>query len=557
MEALKYDLKQVIFICKRQVLLLFVCIIIEGCMTYAQPLLLTKITDQGILGKNLTALLSSVLFFVAAKVSVAGMGVLRSYEFVKIHNQMFGRLNEKAFAKLYRIPISMYKEKNGMQILQALQTDIQSLSSIFDEIAALSVGAVFQVIAGAVGLSVISPQMTILLFAMIVAKFIIVVFFSQRKKEVVKENLLMNNQFMAWLEEQISGIREMKLWNLYTFQNNELKKLQKKLLQSYQKSAMWDQKYSFCEVSLDTLIMGFLYLLGGYLVIMGKTTAGSLLAFITYCSNITGSITLLIDVRYYFARIKPSAERFYEFLNGKEEKALFSKKVCYNENDKELIPVIEFCDVTFSYHGQKPVLDGISFQIYQGEKVAIIGNNGVGKSTLFDLITGLYQPDQGIIKIKGRDIRELGLETIRGEIAVVSQNPFFYNTSVIDNIDLGRRNNMEDVVQVCRLSGADSFISQMEEGYETMLGNRGLKLSGGERQKIAVSRALLRKAEIVLLDEATTGYDVDSRKHTMESLFSKQTLVKVTHQEEELRGMDSIYRLHRGKLERIRGGEGK
>ena len=93
--------------------------------TYAQPLLLTKITDQGILGKNLTALLSSVLFFVAAKVSVAGMGVLRSYEFVKIHNQMFGRLNEKAFAKLYSIPISMYKEKNGMQILQALQTDIQ------------------------------------------------------------------------------------------------------------------------------------------------------------------------------------------------------------------------------------------------------------------------------------------------------------------------------------------------------------------------------------------------------------------------------------------------
>ena len=242
---------------------------------------------------------------------------------------------------------------------------------------------------------------------------------------------------------------------------------------------------------------------------------------------------------------------------GKRRRQYFSKKVCYNENDKELIPVIEFCDVTFSYHGQKPVLDGISFQIYQGEKVAIIGNNGVGKSTLFDLITGLYQPDQGIIKIKGKDIRELGLETIRGKIAVVSQNPFFYNTSVIDNIDLGRRNNMEDVVQVCRLSGADSFISQMEEGYETMLGNRGLKLSGGERQKIAVSRALLKKAEIVLLDEATTGYDVDSRKHTMESLFSKQTLVKVTHQEEELRGMDSIYRLHQGKLERIRGGEGK
>ena len=187
MDALKYDLKQVIFICKRQVLLLFVCIIIEGCMTYAQPLLLTKITDQGILGKNLTALLSAVLFFVAAKVSVAGMGVLRSYEFVKIHNQMFGRLNEKAFAKLYRIPISMYKEKNGMQILQALQTDIQSLSSIFDEIAALSVGAVFQVIAGAVGLSVISPQMTILLFAMIAAKFIIVFFSHKERKKLLKK----------------------------------------------------------------------------------------------------------------------------------------------------------------------------------------------------------------------------------------------------------------------------------------------------------------------------------------------------------------------------------
>ena len=117
----------------------------------------------------------------------------------------------------------------------------------------------------------------------------------------------------------------MKLWNLYTFQNNELKNYRRSCC-SLIKKAPCGIKYSFCEVSVDTLIMGFLYLLGGYLVIMGKTTAGSLLAFITYCSNITGSITLLIDVRYYFARIKPSAERFYEFLNGKEEKAIFSKK---------------------------------------------------------------------------------------------------------------------------------------------------------------------------------------------------------------------------------------
>lgn len=555
MNALRNDLKRIIFVCKRYFLLLSVCIIIESIATYLQPLLITKITDKGIIENNFSVLSYSVFLFLLVKIMGAGSGVLRSYGFMKIHNKMFALLNEKMFEKLYRCPMNFYKEKNGMEIINALQTDIQYLSAIFDEIAAVSVGAVFQVISGMFGLSIVNTNMTLILFVMIGVKYEIVTLFSKRKRDIIKENLNINNQFMSWLEEQINGIREMKLWTLYNFKNKDLRKVQKVLLGSYQKNIMWDQKYSFCESIIDAFVIGFMYVFGGYLVIQNQMTAGSLLAFVTYCGTINSSIALLIDVKYYFAKIKPSADRFYNFLNGEEETSLFTKSISDYVDEQDKKPMVEFQNVKFSYDNQKKILDGISFQIYKGEKVAIIGKNGVGKTTIFDLITGICQTDEGTIKIEGQEIQKIGVETIRKNIAVVSQNPFFYNASVRDNIDLEKKYSKEEVVRVCQKSGADDFISQMEKGYATILGSGGQKLSGGERQKIAVSRAVLKRAKIVLLDEATTGYDMESRKTSMKELFPNQTVIVITHHQEELEGMDKIYRLHQGKIEKVNRGE--
>ena len=249
--------------------------------------------------------------------------------------------------------MSFYKDKNGMEIINALQTDIQYLSAIFDEIAAVSVGAVFQVLAGALGLSVVNKNMTVLLFVMIGVKYGIVTLFSKRKRDILRENLIVNNQFMSWLEEQVNGMREMKLWTLYNFKNKELRKVRKILLDSYQKNVMWDQKYSFCGNILDALVIGIIYLVGGYFVIQRQMTAGSLLAFVTYCGTINSSITLLIDVKYYFAKIRPSADRFYTFLNREEEPALFTKSVNNYMDEQGKTPIIEFKDVKFSYDRQK------------------------------------------------------------------------------------------------------------------------------------------------------------------------------------------------------------
>lgn len=189
MNTLKIDLKRIIFMCKKYLLLLLACIIIESIITYIQPFLVTKITDDGIIKGNFTVLLYSVILFLLAKVIGAGSGVLRSYGFMKIHNKMFALLNEKMFQKLYRCPMSFYKDKNGMEIINALQTDIQYLSAIFDEIAAVSVGAVFQVLAGALGLSVVNKNMTVLLFVMIGVKYGIVTLFSKRKRDIISVGL--------------------------------------------------------------------------------------------------------------------------------------------------------------------------------------------------------------------------------------------------------------------------------------------------------------------------------------------------------------------------------
>ncbi len=212
---------------------------------------------------------------------------------------------------------------------------------------------------------------------------------------------------------------------------------------------------------------------------------------------------------------------------------------------------IAFRDVTFAYD-DAPVLDGVSFEVARGQIVAVVGHSGAGKSTLLDLIPRFYDPGSGVVEIDGTDVRRATLDSLRGQIAVVSQDPFLFQTTIRENIRYGRPETTDDdVIEAAKAANIDEFIAGLPEGYDTLCGERGVKLSGGQRQRITIARAVLKDAPILILDEATSSLDAESQRlvhEALQRLMEDRTTFVIAHRLSTVQHADTIVVLRDGRL---------
>lgn len=285
---------------------------------------------------------------------------------------------------------------------------------------------------------------------------------------------------------------------------------------------------------------------GGLLVISGELSIGGVFAFLSYSGYVTGPISSVLNMRFFFSQIFPSAKRLFTLLDTEEEPG--GPDPLPSSGDLE----IRFQDVSFTYESAgRQVLKHVDFSLRKGEKVAVIGQNGSGKSTLLNLVLRFIQPESGAITFCGKDIAELDLEQYRGLFAVVSQEPYLFDDTVENNINLTGDAKEEEVLRAARQSGAEGFIGRLPEKEKSKIGRNGARLSGGEKQKLAVARAIIKDAPIIILDEATSGYDVESDQYLFKILQQElrdKTVISITHRYDNLKGMDRVYRLEEGKL---------
>lgn len=408
---------------------------------------------------------------------------------------------------------------------------------------------------GLIGLSLLDWKMTMLIIMLIPAKLLLVRYFSSKKNQSYEKLIEKNRKFSAWFGDCINGIREMKLWNLFCVRQTDFEVHQRDIMNSYKENRILD-KYKTMSISLlDSLLSAALYVLSGFMIIKGNFTIGSAFAFITYSSYVVNPISFFMDIKYYFAQIMPSAKRFLEFLDLPEEQRSDTRQnIIGKESFVAKTPILEMDEIVFGYEENHLVLKGVNLTVQAGEKIAIIGENGSGKSTLLDLISGFYQPNSGVIKLAGIPQQVLGVENVRKKIAVVSQKSYLFKGTIEENVNLDREASQEELTWACKNSAAIAFVKKMQNGFQQSIGQDGANLSGGEKQKLALARALIKDADILILDEPTSEFDEESNKEVIDFVcknLAEKTVILVTHRYEELEAIEKVYKLSEGQLKQV------
>ena len=533
---------EILKIYKKYIFQICICLVTASILNFFQPLIIREITDKGMLEKNMKEIIVFSILLLLTYTVTQGVGLIQTSLFVRVRNKLWGKLYDKVYQKLSRLPLTYYSEKESAEIIGTIESDITSVSSVADEMTAFSVAAILQIVGGMAGLFMLNWKLAFLVVFLIPVKCVIVNILSKQKEKQISGMIENNRAFFAWMGDCISGIREMKLWNLFFIKQKQFEQLQKKMMCSYKDNMLLDQWRIFLIAVSDMLLHAGLYILSGAMIIRGELTIGGAFAFLSYSGDVTSPITSLISIRYYFAQILPSARRLVDFLELEEEYVQTEDRA---ETKQESTAILEFSNVWFGYNQEEMILKGIHFQADKGDKIAIIGDNGSGKSTILDLAAGFYRPNAGVIRIQGVPLNQMGAWEIRSKISVVSQKSYLFQGTVEENINIGEDALETEVIDVCHKSGV--CCSNLKE----TIGHDGAALSGGEHQKIALARALLKKADILFLDEANASLDVGADAILCDLLknnINHKTVIFVTHRQELLQAADKIYRLKNGNL---------
>ena len=525
---------------------IFLCLIASSAIVFLQPLLISRLTDQGLLEMNfsVTVKLTLLIFLLIAAGQI--ISFLRSWMFVHIHNSFYFSLISRGFQKLIRLKISYFTEKSSAEIIDNMRVDASNAALITDQFFGFTIEYLFRIVSGLVGLFVISWRLTLVVILIVPIKYGIVSLISRKTRKWTQERLEKLSNFTGWFSENIDGIKEIKLWGLYRKQWEEFQKRQKELLKLHQKESLLESVNNNIETALSWGVTGLLYILGGMQMAEGHLSLGGVFAFISYSGYVTDPIMMLLNLRIFFSTIIPSAERLFQIFELEEESDTGKLKVKQDQGIQ-----IEYRQVSYAYENGRSILTSADIKITQGEKVAIVGENGSGKTTFLNLLLRFLEPQEGEITVNGTNINEIEADSYRGLFAVVDQAPYLFSGTIRENIDLDLRTDRETFLRACEKSGSDNFIAKLPEKEKSVIGQNGSMLSGGERKKVAVARAMVREAPIIVLDEATAGYDGESDAHLHDFLIHQtegKTLIVITHNQEHLEGMDRVYCLKNGKL---------
>lgn len=404
-------------------------------------------------------------------------------------------------------------------------------------------------IAGGIILYLQNAQMFGVTAVVVVLYFFIVWSFNKWYKKLNQTQMEDSAQLTSYMVESLNGIQTVKAYNAESEVDLETERKFTKLLKSVFKLS-WVSNIQGSLVSFTELTGGIVILwVGAYNVMKGNISAGQLITYNFLLAYFLDPVKNLINLQPQMQMAIVAAERLGEILDLEYEKNdRENNKVC----PTDLKGDIQFKNITFRYGTRKPVLEGVNIHIKQGERIALVGGSGSGKTTLSKLLLNLYSPESGEIMINGYNLNDIQIEALREHIAYIPQETFLFSGSIMENLSIGLENvTLDEIMEAAKKAQAHEFINELPFQYNTRLEENGSNLSGGQRQRLAIARALLRKPDILILDEATSNLDSITEwaiENTIEKYSKGMTTIIIAHRLSTIRRCDRIYVMEKGKI---------
>lgn len=534
----------------KKISIIFICIIASAGISMFLPLLSKQLMDSGLLKSNFEIVVKISLFTLAMVLIDQAIGLFETKYFSYVNSMFSYSLHKAAFKHLLKLKLQYFNNTNFSEIMSNIGMDVGNISRICDKGTFILLSQVFRIMGGLVGLLLIDWKLTIVVIFVVPIRYFTVKFLAKKRKEMFKQFLDYNREYSSWYGDTISGIKEIKLLGIDRVKIGEFIKKQKNIVKMNIKMAFLDKFNEYSESMVFQGINCALYILGAYIAFHNGVTIGGLFAFLTYSAYVIGPISAILNIGYNFSNIMPSAKRFFEFIDMETETEEKTKNPVRLDVSK-IKGKLKFNNVSFSYREGEQILNNVNLEINPGEKIAIIGANGSGKSTFINLLLRFYKPSDGSIEFDEMDISSISLKDYRSLISVVSQDLYLFDTSIEDNISIGLKKDEANIKKAAIRSGAYEFIKDMPLKYKSEVGRNGSKLSGGQRQKVAVARAFAREAKILILDEATANYDVESELYLNQLLasdFNDKTVLVISHKPDILTKVHKILVIDRGSI---------
>ena len=525
------------------------CMIGEVICEMVIPILMARIVDKGIYGGDMGVIFRTggIMFVIAILGLLAGIGGAyfgsnASAGFAKnLRKAMFDNIQSFSFANIDKFSTS--------GLVTRLTTDVTNIQNAYMMTLRMAMRAPASLIIAMVAAFTISARLASIYLVAVIFLGIVMMFVMGRATRYFKQVFEKYDQLNESVQENVSAIRVVKAYVREEHENKKFKKAAENIYRMFVKA---ENNIVYMSPIMTATVYACILLVswfGAHMIVAGDLTTGNLMSLLTYCMSILMNLMMLAMIFVMMTMASASGKRIAEVI---EEKSSITNK----ENPVKVVPDgrISFEHVDFAYDqdSEEYVLKDINLEIKAGETIGIIGGTGSAKSSLVNLISRLYDVANGTVRVGGIDVREYDLETLRDQVSVVLQKNVLFSGTILDNLRWGDKNaTEEECKRACRMACADEFIEKMPDGYNTEIEQGGTNVSGGQRQRLCIARALLKKPKILILDDSTSAVDTSTdakiRKAFAEEIPGTTKLI-IAQRISSVQGCDRIIVMDDGKI---------
>ena len=524
-------------------ILIFLCGLAGIFTGYLNGAAVEAITNSN---AKLAIIYLTMYFFIGVFIGTILSGLANSM-LLKIESKLTRVLGFNTYKKALNLPAVAFEEMSSGEIINRITNDTDSLSFTFGKM----INMISSIVTALVILVYVFFNSWIV--GLILIAFLIILYFIIKKytpllKDAHKERKASQDTFTSLANESIRGIREIKTLGIKDQLITNAKKSIGDIFKISKKEINLETRFNIIVSFLKTTLEVGTFIVCIILLYYKQITLTFFIAMTYYIYRYMWFIECLNDFTQTYQKVSVSLDRVNEILENKK----FDDVVFGNTNIKDMKGTIEFKDVSFAYPNEEKVLDDFNLVIEPNKKVAIVGASGQGKSTLFNLITRLFDAKTGTISIDGINILDISEKCLRKNVSIIRQDPFIFNRTILENFKIIDENiKLKDVKKYIKEAYLDEYIESLPKKYDTLLGEGGVNLSGGQKQRLAIARTLAKNSKIILFDEATSALDNNSQefiKKSIDNLVKDHTVVIVAHRLSTIIDADVIYVIDKGKV---------